>query len=114
MSGILNTMIVDEKSFGIARESVLKSIQTERILKSDIFMTWLKNKKLGIDYDIRKDYYQNAQQASLKEVQSFFQQHLQGKNYTYLLVGNKNKLDVNSLKKVGKFEELTLDQIFNY
>ena len=114
MSGILNTMIVDEKSFGIARESVLKSIQTERILKSDIFMTWLKNKKLGIDYDIRKDYYQNAQQASLKEVQSFFQQHLQGKNYTYLLVGNRNKLDVNSLKKVGKFEELTLDQIFNY
>jgi len=114
MTGILNTMIVDEKSFGIARESVLKSIQTERIIKSDIFMSWLRNKKLGIDYDIRKDYYLKAQNADMKEVQGFFEQHLKGKNYTYLLVGNKKKLDLNNLKKVGQFEELTLDQIFNY
>ena len=114
MNGILNTMIVDEKSFSIARESVLKSIQTERIIKSDIFMSWLKNKKLGIDYDIRKDYYKNAQKVDLKEVQEFFDQHFKGKNYNYLLVGNKNKLDMNSLKKVGQFKELSLNEIFNY
>ena len=114
MKGILNTMIVDDKSFGIARESVLKSIQTERIIKSDIFMSWLKNKKLGIDYDIRKDYYLKAQNSNLKEVQEFFDQHFKGKNYSYLLVGNKSKLDVNALKKVGQLEELSLDEIFNH
>ncbi len=60
MNNILNTMIVDEKSFEIARGSVLKSIQSERIIKSEIFMSWLRDKKLGIDYDIRKDYYLNC------------------------------------------------------
>jgi predicted Zn-dependent peptidase len=114
MNGILNTMIVDEKSFLIARESVLKSIQTERIIKSDIFMNWLKNKKLGIDYDIRKDYYLNTQKSDLKAVQEFFDQHFKEKNYSYLLVGNKNKLDLNALKKTGQFQELTLDEIFNF
>lgn len=114
MTGILNTMMVDDKSFNIARESVLKSIQTERIIKSDIFMTWLRNKKLGIDYDIRKDYYANAQKATLKEVQEFFDQHLKGKSYNYLLVGNKSKLDLDALKKVGQLEELSLEEIFNY
>jgi len=114
MNGILNTMIVDDKSFGIAKESVLKSIQTERIIKSDIFMSWLKNKKLGIDYDIRKDYYLKAQNSNLKEVQEFFDQHFKGKRYSYLLVGDKSKLDVNALKKVGQFEELSLDEIFNH
>ena len=114
MNGILNTMIVDEKSFSIARESVLKSIQTERIIKSDIFMSWLKNKKLGIDYDIRKDYYLNTQKSDLKAVQGFFDQHFKGKSYNYLLVGNKNKLDLDALKKTGQFQELTLEEIFNY
>ena len=114
MNNILNTMIVDDKSFGIARESVLKSIQTERLIKSEIFMSWLRNKKLGIDYDIRKDSYLKAQNSNLKEVQEFFDQHFKGKNYSYLLVGNKNKLDVNTLKKIGQFEELSLDKIFNY
>jgi predicted Zn-dependent peptidase len=114
MNGILNDMIVDDKSFAIARESVLKSIQTERIIKSNIFMSWLKNKKLGIDYDIRKDYYHNAQNANLKEVQEFFNQHFKGRKYNYLLVGNKSKLDINGLKSVGQLEELSLDEIFNY
>lgn len=114
MNGILNTMIVDEKSFQVARESVLKSIQTEREIKSEIFMSWLKNKKLGINYDIRKDYYSKAQNASLQEVQDFFNQHMKGKNYNYLLVGDKNKLDQNGLKKVGQYQELSLEEIFNF
>jgi hypothetical protein len=114
MNGIMNNMIVDDKSFSISRESVLKSIQSERIIKSEIFMSWLKNKKLGIDYDIRKNYYENAKKSGLKEVQEFFDQHFKGKNYSYLLIGDKNKLDVNALKKIGQFQELSLDEIFNY
>ncbi len=114
MNGILNTMIVDEKSFQVARESVLKSIQTEREIKSNIFMSWLKNKKLGIQYDIRKDYYAAAQSSTLKDVQDFFDQHFKGKNYNYLLIGDKNKLNITELKKVGQFQELSLEEIFNY
>ena len=114
MNGIMNNMIVDDKSFNIARESVLKSIQSERIIKSEIFMSWLKNKKLGIEYDIRKNYYEEAQKSGLKEVQEFFNQHFKDKNYSFLLVGDKNKLDVNAFKKIGRFQELTLDEIFNY
>jgi len=114
MNGIMNTMIADGKSFAVARESVLKSIQTERIIKSNIFMSWLNNKKLGIDYDIRKDQYLKAQKADIKEVQAFFDQHFKGKNFSYLLVGNKDKLDVNALKKIGQYEELSLDEIFNF
>jgi predicted Zn-dependent peptidase len=114
MNGILNTMIVDEKSFQVARESVLKSIQTEREIKSNIFMSWLKNKKLGIQYDIRKDYYAAAQSSTLKDVQDFFDQHFKGKNYNYLLIGDKNKLNITELKKVGQFQELSLEEIFKY
>jgi predicted Zn-dependent peptidase len=114
MGGILNNMIVDEKSFQIARESVIKSIQTERIIKSNIFWNWLQNQKLGIDYDIRKDYYETAQKAKIEDIQQFFDTNFKDKNYTYMMVGNKNSVDQNSLKKIGEYEELSLDQLFNY
>jgi predicted Zn-dependent peptidase len=114
MSGILNNMIVDEKSFQIARESVIKSIQTERIIKTDIFWSWLANKKLGIDYDIRKDYYESAQKATIQDIQEFFNNNFKDKNYTYMMVGNKNSIDLNSLKNIGPVEELSLEQLFNY
>ena len=114
MNGLFSKMIVDEKSFNIAKESVIKSISTERIIKSNIFWNWLQNKKLGIDYDIRKDYYNNAKSASINDVQQFFDQRFKDKKYTYMIVGNKKDVDLAKLKTVGPVSELTLKDIFNY
>jgi len=114
MNGLFTKMIVDEKSFNIAKESVIKSIQTERIIKSNIFWTWLQNKKLGIDYDIRKDYYEAAKSAKIDSVQQFFDQHFKDKKYTYLILGSKKDVDLAKLKTVGPVSELALKDIFNY
>ena len=114
MNGLLTKMVVDEKSFGIAKESVIKSIQTERIIKTNLFFTWLQNLRLGIDYDIRKDYYEDVQKVSISDVQQFFDQHVKDKKYTYIIVGNKKDADLNKLKGLGPVNELTLKDIFNY
>ena len=114
MNGLLSKMVVDEKSFNIAKESVIKSIQTERIIKINIFATWLQNKKLGIDYDIRKDYYENASKVRLTDVQQFFDEHVRNKKFTYMIVGNKKDADLSKLKEIGPLNELTLKDIFNY
>ena len=114
MNGLFSKMIIDEKSFDLAKESVIKSIQTERIFKSNIFWNWLQNKKLGISYDIRKDYYDAARTASINDVQNFFDEKFKDKKYTYIIVGNKKDADLNKLKSVGPVNELTLKDIFNY
>lgn len=114
MNGLFTKMIVDEKSFNIAKESVIKSIQTERIIKGDIFWNWLQNKQLGIDYDIRKDYYEIAKNAKIDSVQHFFDQHFKDKKYTYMIVGSKKDVDLVKLKTVGPVNELALKDIFNY
>ncbi len=114
MNGLLAKMVVDEKSFGIAKESVVKSIQTERIIKANQFWTWLQNKKLGIDYDIRKDYYEEAKKVTINDVQQFFNERLKDKKYTYIIVGNKKDANLTELKGIGPVNELTLKDIFNY
>ena len=114
MNELFTKMIVDEKAFNIAKESVIKSIQTERIIKSNIFWNWLQNKKLGIDYDIRKDYYETAKKASINDIQLFFDQNFKDKKYSYMIVGSKKDIDMVKLKTVGPVNELTLKDIFNY
>ncbi len=114
MNGLFTKMVVDEKSFNIAKESVIKSIQTERIIKSNIFWNWLQNKNLGIDYDIRKDYYDAARNTKIEDTQQFFDQHFKDKKYTYMIVGNKKDVDLQKLKNVGPVTELALKDIFNY
>jgi predicted Zn-dependent peptidase len=114
MNGLFTKMVVDEKSFNIAKESVIKSIQTERIIKSNIFWNWLQNKKLGIDYDIRKDYYEAAKIATIDNIQQFFDQHFKDKKYTYMIIGSKKDVDLVKLKTVGPVNELALKDIFNY
>jgi zinc protease len=114
MNGLFSKMIVDEKSFDIAREGVIKSIQTERIIKSSIFWNWLQNKKLGIDYDIRKDYYEAARNSKISDVQQFFDQRFKDKKFTYMIVGNRKDVDLSKLKTVGPVSELMLKDIFNY
>jgi len=114
MNGLFTKMVVDEKSFNIAKESVIKSIQTERIIKSNIFWNWLQNKKLGIDYDIRKDYYEAAKNTKIDSIQVFFDQKFKDKKYSYMIVGSKKDVDLVKLKTVGPVNVLELKDIFNY
>lgn len=114
MNGLLDNMITDNRLFGIARESVMKNIQTERINKSDIFWTWLRNQRLGIDKDIRQDVYNQVENSSIADVENFFNDHLKNQHYTYLVVGNRDDADLDALKKVGPVEELALQDIFGY
>jgi predicted Zn-dependent peptidase len=114
MDELLDDFVEDERLFRNSKESVLKNIQTERVIKSRIFWNWHRNQNLGIDYDIRKDIYEKIQQSTIDDVEDFFEEHIEDKNYTYMIVGNKNMADLDALKKIGPVEELSLEDIFNY
>lgn len=114
MLGLMNEMPKAEMQFNMAKESVIKQLNSERIIKAQVFWTYLSNLDRGITYDIRKDVYDQAQVMTLDDLNTFFDQHIKGKNYTYLVLGNRNDVDFNRLKKVGPLKELTLEEIFNY
>ncbi len=114
MDDLLNTMVENEKSFKLAQQNIIKTIQTERIIKGSIFWSWLNNQEYGIDYDVRKDLYDYAQTATLDDVSDFFSKHIEGSEFTYLISGKKTDLDMKAIQKKGKIKELTLEEIFGY
>lgn len=111
---LLNNMPKAERQYEQACEAIVKKINTERITKENIFWTWQSNMDRGLDYDIRKDEYAAAKTMTLDEFEKFFDSKIKGQNFTYLVLGKKDKLDKKALKSLGKVEELSLEEIFGY
>lgn len=114
MSQLMNEMPKSEKQFEGARASVLKQIETERTTKTNIFFSYLRAKDRGLDYDLNQDVYAKAPSLTLNDMEQFFNQHVKGKKYTYLVIGDKTKLDMDYLRSLGEFKELTMEEIFGY
>ncbi len=114
MLGLMNDMPKAEKQFDLAKESIAKQIESERIIKTNIFWTYQRNLDLGIDYDIRKDVYDYVQNADLEGFSKFFDENIKGSKYSVLIMGNKAQLNSAVLKQLGNMQELTLEEIFGY
>jgi zinc protease len=114
MKGLLTDFPKSEGGFEVARNAILNQIESERITKARILFDYETARKRGLDYDIRKDIYEQTQKFTLADVQKFQEEYIKGKNYNIVLIGNKNKINFKELKQYGEVKELTLDEIFGY
>jgi len=114
MMELINNMPQSENNFKSAKESIIQSIRTERITKANILFNYENAKRLGLDYDIRKDIFNKVPSMTLADIKSFEEGHLKNKQYTVLVVGKKSGLDMKTLEKYGKITFLSLEEIFGY
>ncbi|QCR23599.1 pitrilysin family protein [Pontibacter sp. SGAir0037] len=114
MQELLNNMPLAEQNYEIAKASLRNSISTERITKSSILFDYERAKRLGIDYDIRKDVYESANSLTFDQMQQFQQQYIRKQPQAILVIGSKDRLNFKELEKYGKVKQLTLEEIFGY
>lgn len=111
---LMNDMPVSEKSFDLAKNSIIQSMRTERITKSDILFSYEAAKKLGIDYDIRSSIFKQIPELSFADIKTFQEKYIKGKPQVILVLGDKKLIDSKMLKKYGKIKKLSLTEIFGY
>jgi len=120
MFEIINNLPMAEDQMNNALEALLKQIESERLIKSDIYWTYRSNLKRGVNFDVRKNVYekfkkfQGNPKALVEEMKKFHAEKIKGRSYTILVLSDKSKIDVEYLKTLGKFEELTLEQVYGY
>ncbi|GIV34801.1 MAG: peptidase M16 [Chitinophagales bacterium] len=114
MKDLLSEMPRVAQQFEASREAAMKIIESERIVGPGLFWSYEAARKRGLEYDIRKDIYENLKTVTLDDLDSFFNKHIKDKNYTCLVVGKISGLDKKALEKLGPVRELTLEEIFNY
>lgn len=109
-----NDMPKSEKSFKLAKESIIEKIRTERVTQSDILFNYLSAQKRNLDHDIRKDIFNDIPQFSLSDIKKFQEKYISDEPKTIMILGRKNELDKKMLKKYGEVKELKMEEIYGY
>lgn len=111
---IINDMPESEAAFKLAKEGMIARLRTERITKESVLWSYINNQDLGIDTDTRSKLYEDIQKMDLKDVVDFQQKWVKDRTYYYAILGDKNELDMNALRKLGTVIELKTEDIFGY
>jgi predicted Zn-dependent peptidase len=114
MNELLTNMPSNEESFNQAKLAILSGIEAERINKTDVFFTYLEALDMGITYDYRKMVYDAIQKMTFNDIKSFQEKNIKGKVWAIGVVGSKDKIKMDDLKKYGDLKVVTLEEIFGY
>ena len=111
---LMNNMPEVDAQFEDAKVASMKKIETSRTKRSSLFWEYLDDKNMNRDYDINKDIYSALNEMTMDELKVFFNQNVKGVDYAFTVIGNKKLVDIDMLKKLGEYKELTLEDIFGY
>lgn len=114
MSDLMADFPQIQAQFENSKGSALKQIASNRINRTNIFFNQLALKKLGVDYDIRKDIYAEIQSLTLPELTSYYNAEIKPLQYNTAIIGKRENLNMESVNKMGEFKEVTLEEIFGY
>jgi predicted Zn-dependent peptidase len=114
MRDIIENMPASESQIEQARQSVLKTLESERITRANIYWTYRSNLDKGITNDIRKPQYEVIQTATADDLKAFQQDKVKGRKYTILVLGDRSKLNFEFLQSLGEVRELSLEEVFGY
>ncbi len=114
MIELMNNMPEAYDQFSDAKLAALKKIETSRTKPQSVFWQFLSAQKMGRDYDVNKEVYQNMKGLEMAQLSQFFDSNIKGKKYSYLVIGNRDLIDMDALKEMGEFQELTLEELFGY
>jgi predicted Zn-dependent peptidase len=104
-----------EQQMENARQGILKQLAAERCLRDQIYWNWRKNKKWGYpNTDIKAQLYETLRHATADQLEQYHLEYLKNRKFTWMVLGNRKKVDLNYLKTLGKVEELKLEAIFGY
>ncbi len=109
---IIETMPYSEEQIEQARQSILKKIETDRVTGRSVYWNYRSAADRGLDYDVRRDIYNTMQDMTPEKLREFQEQNIKGRNYTYLVLGSKESVDMDFLQTLGEVEELKLEDVF--
>jgi predicted Zn-dependent peptidase len=114
MLGIFNSMPESDKALGASKDAIINKIRTERITKGNIIFNYLSAQRFGLNYDIRKSVFEKVPAMNITDLKAFQEKYIKDKQYTILVLGNKDLLDMKTLEGYGKVAPLTLENVFGY
>lgn len=113
MLSLFRKMPLYPKKIEHARTNLLKGLSSSRTF-GNLAGVWFQSEKTGIKRDLKPEIFAALQKITPQEIADFAAKELSGRNYDIFVVGPVEKLDRKKLKKYGKVQEVSAEQIFGY
>ena len=100
----------------MAKDALISGIRTQRTIKRSVIFNYLAYERMGFDTKkpVSKFYFETYPTMTMQDVINFNHKYIKGKKMNYMLLGKESDIDFNAIKKYGKLQKLTLEQIFGY
>ena len=114
MTNLIQEIPPSDLTFSASKESLLSGIRNERITRSQLLLTYMQIKLLGLTTDPRKEVFEKVQTMDFATLRKFQEKFIKTLPFTLLVLGKKDLLDLNTLQTYGKLTFLNTSQVFGY
>lgn len=113
-NSLLNTLPARDAGLNVARQSLMKSIASNRTTKFGVLSAYWNAQKRGLDYDLEKVVYEKLPSITMQDILQFEKTSMANKTYKYIILGNEKDLDMDFVNKLGTVKRLSTEEIFGY
>lgn len=111
---LFDQMPISQTNFDLAKDGLISSLRTSRTSKERIILSYINDLQKGRTKDGSIAIYNEIPSLNLEDVVRFNNMYVKNKPKTYIVLGNKDQVDLKKLEKFGKVQILTLEEIFGY
>uniref|UniRef100_UPI00404B448E M16 family metallopeptidase n=1 Tax=Flavobacterium sp. TaxID=239 RepID=UPI00404B448E len=112
---LFDEMPVSENAFNLAKESMMTDLISNRTTKMSVIWSYLNAKKMGRDYVFDQVMYEKIPTMTLEDVKKFNEKNIKNQFKTYVILGNENVLDLETIEKqFGPLERIAPETYFGY
>lgn len=101
-----------ESHFNRARAALDNQYRTSRVNFREAFGTLEAWAQMGYDQDPRPLYFNQLDNVAIEDLFAYIQKKVASQPLTFTIVGDRAKVGLDALKKLGEVEEVKLDQLF--
>ena len=111
---LFDKMPIAQQNFDLAKDAMISNYRTSRIIKENIIYSYLRDLKMGRKSSPNKTMFEAIPNIKMDDIVKFNNQYIKLKPRTYVILGNKDQVNLKALEKYGKVETLSLEEIFGY
>jgi predicted Zn-dependent peptidase len=111
---ILEEMPVDRSQIERSRLSVIKQIASSRSTPKQVYWNYQLFKDRGFERDLDQDIYEKLLTSSIDDLLQFQKDYVQGNYFNIMVLGSKERVDMEYLRSFGPVRELTMEEVFGY
>jgi predicted Zn-dependent peptidase len=109
---IMNDMPVDRAQIERSRQSVIKQIASSRTPRKRLYWDYLLFKSRGFKHDLDENIYRRLSASNSDDLIRFQQDYVQGRHFNIMVLGSKDRVDMEYLRSFGSVQELSLEEVF--